>query len=387
MAFSQRVAQLKSSLIRDILAAAQQPDVISFAGGLPDPALLFWHESESPLPKQLAQYGPSEGEPALREYVANYARQQLGIDCQAQQVLILSGSQQGIDLVSKLFIDPQTPIITESPTYLAALQCFEFFGADITGIPLSPTGIDLPRLQQALQQQPAFTYLIPTFQNPAASCYDAEHRQQVVQALQAVRVPLIEDDPYRDLVYDEVERRPLCAQMTADDSWVYLGTFSKTLAPGLRIGFLIASPDLFPHLLRLKQAADLHSSRLGQYLVLQAVSSDSYQSHLHTLQQHYRQKRDVMQRALQAELSDIADWQCPAGGLFFWLTLKERLDTRLLLPDWLKQGLAVMPGEAFYPENQVELGHLRLNFSHASEQAIEIGVARLAAGLRKALDD
>ena len=379
---SRRVERLTSSLIRDILAAAQQPGVISFAGGLPDPDTLMWPTSFD-APVSLAQYGPSEGEMALREAIAARA-QTMGIRCEAQDVLILSGSQQGIDLVSKLFIDPETPIITESPTYLAALQSFQFFGADITGLPVRPDGVEVADLAQALAaRDAAFAYLIPTFQNPSASCYSAEKRRAMADLLKAARVPLIEDDPYRELAYEAVDRRPICADMGPEDAWVYLGTFSKTLAPGLRVGYLIASPVLFGHLLRLKQASDLHTNRLGQWLTLQTLQSGGYDAHLQALAERYRHKRDAMQAALQAELGEMADWTLPVGGLFFWLTLKHKIDTRQLLKPALESGLAFMPGEPFYPERPAASGTLRLNFSHASAEQMQIGVARLAKLLRE----
>ncbi|MBP8814751.1 MAG: PLP-dependent aminotransferase family protein [Laribacter sp.] len=380
--FSQRANQLTSSLIREILAATQQPGVISFAGGLPATDLLpklNW----SSVPFDTEQYGMSEGEPALREAIARDA-QKLGIRCTKDQVLVLSGSQQALDLVSKLFIDPATPVAMEAPTYLAALQSFRFFGADIRGLPTTATGLDCDALRAlAREVTPAFTYLIPTFQNPSGLCYSRTAREKVARTLDELNIPLIEDEPYRELCYDEVDRTPVCA-LVERTSWVYMGTFSKTLAPGLRIGYLIASPDLFPWFVKLKQAADLHSNRPGQWLIAQWLGTPAFDAHLQALQTAYRSKRDTMQAILECHFTDLADWQKPAGGLFFWLTLKQACDTRQLLKTAMaEEKIAFMPGEPFYPTEGSVTGHLRFNFSLATPEQMEDGLSRLAGLIRR----
>ncbi len=243
MAFSERVTRLKSSLIREILAAAQRPEVMSFAGGLPAEAMLptlAWEQ----MPRAMGQYGMSEGEPALREALAAEARA-LGVDCQASQVLVVSGSQQVLDLAAKLYIDQGTEILLEGPTYLAALQIFQLFGADCLTIAQEQDGPDLQQLRTRLEQhRPAFVYLIPTFQNPSGVCYSEAKRAAVAALLDEFGVTLIEDEPYRELSYDGVDAVPIVARLKRA-SWIYTGTVSKTLAPGLRVGYLIASPDLF----------------------------------------------------------------------------------------------------------------------------------------------
>lgn len=373
---SQRTARLTSSLIRDILAAAQRPGMISFAGGLPASETLALPRLED-VPDGVMQYGPSEGEPALREAVAERARA-MGMRCDASQVLILTGSQQGIDLVSKLLIDPGTPVLLEAPTYLAALQSFQFFGADCRSVALGEHGPDLDALRAGLAAKPAFAYLIPTFQNPSGRCYDAAHRDATAEALDAQQVLLVEDDPYRELVYDEAcERTPLCARLTRAP-WIYLGSFSKTLAPGLRVGYLIASPELFPYLLKLKQAADLHSNRLSQWLVLSQLQGD-FAGHLARLRALYRERRDQMHAALSEQLGEAASWQCPPGGLFFWLQLNTPgIDTRTLLPEAMARGLAFMPGEPFFPNAPAAVSAMRLNFSHSDPASLHQGVRLLA---------
>lgn len=382
MAFSERVSRLKSSLIREILAAAQRPEVMSFAGGLPAEAMLPKVEWAD-MPLSLGQYGMSEGEPALREALAAEARG-LGLPCEASQVLVVSGSQQTLDLAAKLYIDKGTEILLEAPTYLAALQIFQLFGADCLTVPLEADGPNLAQLRQRLEQhRPAFIYLIPTFQNPSAVRYSEAKREAVAALLDEFGVTLIEDEPYRELTFDGASAQPIAGRLKTS-SWIYTGTVSKTLLPGLRVGYLIASPDLFPHLLKLKQSADLHTNRIGQWQALQWIGSEKYQQHLSELRGFYRQSRDAFQAALETHFADLADWNTPQGGLFFWLTLKQPLDTRTLLNTALANDVAFMPGEPFFPDPDRNPGHLRLNFSHIDPARLDEGLKRLAAVVRQA---
>jgi 2-aminoadipate transaminase len=373
---SARMAGLEPSPIREILAVIERPGMISFAGGLPAQES-FPKLALDNVPASSLQYGATEGDPALRQQVAQELAQ-IGLACTPEQVLILSGSQQGIDLVAKLFIDPGTPIAVESPTYLAALQVFRLFGAA-----LKPFTAAQPAAAFAAGERPAFAYAIPTFQNPTGHCYDEAERAALAAACDANDVPLFEDDPYRDLVYEACDRRPVCARLQRA-SWVYQGSFSKTLAPGLRLGYLAASPALMPFLVRLKQAADLHSNRIGQWAVLQSLQDPGRAQRIAQLVDAYRDKRDLFAHALQRHFQGLARWEVPAGGLFFWLELAERLDTRRLLPAAIARGVAFMPGEPFFPLRPEAAGALRLNFSHAAPAQIDAGLAILAKLIRQA---
>ncbi|MDD0998542.1 PLP-dependent aminotransferase family protein [Pseudomonas sp. TNT2022 ID1044] len=382
MAFSERVSRLKSSLIREILAAAQRPQVMSFAGGLPAEAMLpkvDWAD----MPVSIGQYGMSEGEPALREALAMEARK-LGVQCEASQVLVVSGSQQTLDLAAKLYIDKGTEVFLEAPTYLAALQIFQLFGANCITVPLEADGPDVVQLRTRLEaHRPAFIYLIPTFQNPSAVRYSEAKRDAVAALLDEFGVTLIEDEPYRELTFDGGSATPIVSRLKKS-SWIYTGTVSKTLMPGLRVGYLIASPDLFPHLLKLKQSADLHTNRIGQWQALQWIGSERYQQHRSDLRDFYRVRRDAFQVALHTHFADLADWTEPQGGLFFWLKLKQPLDTRTLLNAALANDVAFMPGEPFFPEPDKHHGYLRLNFSHIDPARLDEGLGRLAAVVREA---
>ncbi len=376
---SRRIADLHASPIREILSVIDTPGMVSFAGGLPAPET-FPALSMQTVPRGWLQYGPTEGETALRERIAAELRS-IGLSCTLEQVLVLSGSQQGIDLVAKLFVDPGTPVAVESPTYLAALQVFRLFGARFVTLdvrrPLAWASLG----RRGRSVHPALLYTIPTFQNPTGRCYSSAERDALAQACDGSGVALFEDDPYRDLVYDDCDRSPICGRLRRA-SWVYQGSFSKSLAPGLRLGFLAASADLIGHLTRLKQAADLHSSRIGQWLVLEQLSDCGRADRLARLVNIYRRKRDFFAGALRRHLGSIATWQTPPGGLFFWLTLRRKIDTRSLLPEAIRRGVAFMPGEPFFPESRTSASALRLNFSHADEVQTERGLATLAELLR-----
>lgn len=372
--FSSRTRDLHPSPIREILSVVNRPGMISFAGGLP--ALdSFPQFSLDAMPQHILQYGPSEGEWELRQKIAEELHGR-GLQCMAEQVLILSGSQQGIDLVAKLFIDPGTAVAVESPTYLAALQVFRFFGARFVAYDAETLDV-----HELLREKPAFAYAIPTFQNPSGRCLNATERAALAAACDSARIPLFEDDPYHDLVYDSCERSPVCGRLQRAP-WIYQGSFSKSLAPGLRLGYLAASPDLLPYLTSLKQAADLHSNRVSQWLVLQQLNDPARSRHLDELAQRYRQRRDNFEAALRHHFGDLASWQTPPGGLFFWLTLNRRIDTRQLLSRAIEEGVAFMPGEPFLPVDVDSCGQLRLNFSHASEVQADLGLGKLAALVR-----
>ena len=370
---SQRAGDLKGSPVRAMLEASLRPEVISFAGGLPASESFADLELPSP-PRDLLQYGPTEGEPELRRKIAEELAA-TGLDCQPERVLVLSGSQQGIDLVAKLLIDPGTAVAVESPAYLAALQVFRFFGARLEVVRRDGPGRGWSR-----REAPALAYVTPTFQNPTGDCWSLAERDGLAAACDEADVVLFEDDPYRDLVYDACERTPICARLKRA-SFVYQGSFSKTVAPGLRLGFLTASEDLFPHLLRLKQAADLHANRLSQWIVLQYLNDPGRPERLRRVVDAYRRRRDGFEAAMGRHLQDFAEWRRPPGGLFFWATLKGGADPSALLERSLPRGVLFTPGEHFLAEDG-PCAAMRLNFSHAGEADAERGLAILGELLR-----
>lgn len=269
-------------------------------------------------------------------------------------------------------------MLLEAPTCLATIQALDVYGAELQGgLPLSAEGIDPDALRRAIaHNRPAFVYLIPTFQNPSACCYTGEVRRAVAGALDETGVPLIQDDPYRDLVYQPADRTPICAYLRRAPC-VYLGSFSKITAPGLRVGYLAASPTLFRGLVRLKQASDLHTNRLGQVWLARFLNSDEFEAHRARMIGIYRERRDAMQTALLHHFAELAEWQVPAGGLFFWLRLSADCDTLAALQAALARDVAFMPGEPFFPLWSLPYPAVRLNFSHAAPEPIEQGIAVL----------
>lgn len=376
IALARRIQRLEPSPIRDILHVITQPGMISFAGGLPSTESFPAVELGS-VPAEQLQYGASEGDREMRERIAVDLTRR-GLPTDPEHVLVLSGSQQGIDLVGKLLVDSGTRVAVESPTYLAALQVFSLLGADYTSF--------VPGDTAAISRgKPRLTYAIPTFQNPTGHCYSTEERHALAGACDESGSVLFEDDPYRDLAYDDCDRTPVCS-LVKKSHWIYQSSFSKTLAPGLRLGYLTCSPDIYPYLVQLKQAADLHSNRLSQYLVMQLLQADDTGSRLTDALAHYRNKRDHFDALLRQYFDDIADWQMPSGGLFFWLKLKlgKPVDSRSLLSDAISRKVAFMPGEPFFPNRQGPANAIRLNFSHASGNETERGLQVLSAMLNEA---
>ena len=369
---SARLKDLHGSPVRAMLEASLRPGVISFAGGLPAPETLEDIELPAP-PRALLQYGPTEGERELRARIAEELAA-IGLDCPAERVLVLSGSQQGIDLVGKLCVDAGTRVGVESPAYLAALQVFRFFGADLRAMP--PGGWEP-------NPAPALAYVTPTFQNPTGRCWSLAEREALARACQAEDVVLFEDDPYRELVYDPCERRPVASFMRGR-AWVYQGSFSKVLSPGLRLGFLAASEDLYTPLYRLKQAADLHTSRVGQWAALHYLNDPRRPERLRRLVQHYRARRDRFAEALERHLGGLAQWDVPPGGLFFWARLGAGVDPDALLAKAAERQVLFTPGQHFLADPAGAAPAIRLNFSNASEAEAERGLRILGELLAEA---
>ena len=371
-----RITRLKASPIREILALASKPGVISFAGGLPASESFPSAESLSFMQGDL-QYGASEGEAYLRQYVSDELRER-GLNIEESSVLILSGSQQGIDLVGKLVVDEGTTVAVEAPTYLAALQVFTLFGANYINY-------EIDSLQDALiKNKPELLYSIPTFQNPSSRVYTQDQRKDLARVCEENTIILFEDDPYRDLMYEPCDRQPVCSYMKTG-SWIYQSTFSKTVAPGLRIAYLVCSVDLYPYLLRLKQAADLHSSRVSQRIVYGIVNDSQAQERITQLQTMYLDKRDDFNRVLKKHFDDLATWDVPAGGLFYWLTLKSStlIDTQKILQLAINVGVTFMPGEPFFSDGRQASNCFRLNFSSVAYQDMDGGLEKLAAVFRQ----
>lgn len=382
--YASRISRLTGSVAREILSHANKQDILSFAGGLP--ATEAFEGLEMPDEKGSSfQYGASEGERPLRELFAERF-QAKGIECDYEQVLITSGAQQGVDLVSKLFIEPGVRVGIEKPTYLAAIQSFALFGADFDTFALEADGPNLDEFEKVLQRgEVQFIYLCPSFQNPSGICYSLEKRKAIAALLDRYDVTLVEDDPYGELNYTQACTAPICSFLKKA-KWIHFNTVSKILAPGLRLGCLVCSPEFFPYLLKLKQAADLHSNRFSQAVVLQWLSNVELMSQrTQQLQSLYYEKQQLMAQALNGYFKDIAEWNTPEGGLFFWLRLRGNLDARELLGRTLEKGVAFMPGGPFFPSEEEGAQFIRLNFSNPPSERIEVGLKVLADVIKSEL--
>lgn len=382
---ARRAERLNPSTIREILKITERPGIISLAGGLPSadtfPVQAMRDASAAVLrdtPREALQYAASEGFGPLREWVAQELATH-GLMAGADQVLITTGSQQGLDLVGKVLIDPGSTVAVESPTYLGALQAFAPYEPEFVAV----EGDDDGPLPQALEaaRGARFLYLLPNYQNPTGRCLPADRRVALVQRAAEIGLPIVEDNPYGDLWFDEPPPPPVCA--AAGDGAVYLGSFSKVLAPGLRLGYVVAPRAMFPKLLQAKQASDLHSPSFNQRVVYEVIKNGFLKEHVPTIRERYKAQRDAMAAALQAHLPPGCRWQKPVGGMFFWVTLPAHFDATALLPRAVEAGMAYVPGSSFYPQGGHE-NTMRLSFVTVSPERIAHGVEALGRVLRSA---
>ena len=381
---ARRTARMNSSSIREILKVTEQPGIVSLAGGLPSPAAFpveaMRLASERVLrdaPHEALQYASSEGLPALREWVAADLRA-TGMRVDADQVLITTGSQQGLDLVGKVLVDAGSRVAVEAPTYLGALQAFGVFEPEFVAVPCDDGG-PLPD-GLAAADGARLLYMLPNFQNPSGRCLDAGRREAVVAAAGRLGLPILEDNPYGELWYDAPPPPPLAA--LAPDDVVYLGSFSKVLAPGLRLGYVVAPRALTAKLLQAKQAADLHTPGFNQRIVLEVLTSGVLREHVPAVRALYRRQRDAMAEALRRHLPDGCRWTTPQGGMFFWIRLPAHLDAAALLPDAVARGVAFVPGAAFYA-GEAQAATMRLSFVTATPEAIDRAVGVIGDLLRE----
>ena len=386
---ARRAERLNPSTIREILKITERPGIISLAGGLPSadsfPVAAMAEATAKVLrdtPREALQYAASEGYAPLRAWVAAQMNAQ-GLQVDADQVLITTGSQQGLDLVGKVLIDPGSTVAVESPTYLGALQAFAPYEAEFVAVEGDAHG---PLPQALLAARGArFVYLLPNYQNPTGRCLPAARRLALVAQAREMGLPIVEDNPYGDLWFDEPPPPPLSASAGVGDGGgaIYLGSFSKVLAPGLRLGYVVAPPLLYPKLLQAKQAADLHTPGFNQRVVYEVIKNGFLRDHVPTIRARYKAQRDAMQAALLAHMPAGCTWQTPVGGMFFWLNLPAHIDATALLPKVVEAGMAYVPGDTFYPHG----GHantLRLSFVTVAPELITRGVAALASVLKSA---
>ncbi len=383
-----RAHKMNPSVIREILKVTEKPGIISFAGGLPSPKTFPIPEFAAACEKVLRedgqaalQYAASEGYGPLREAVAAMLPWQVD----PAQVLITTGSQQGLDLVAKVLIDTGSRFLVETPTYLGALQAFAPMEPEVVSVASDDEGVDIDDLaRKADHASPArLLYVLPNFQNPTGRTMTEARRAALSSRAAALGLPLIEDNPYGDLWFDAPPALPLTARNP--DGCLYLGSFSKVLAPGLRLGFLVAPKAIYPKLLQAKQAVDLHTPIFNQRMVAEVMKGGFLDRHVPTIRALYKSQRDAMLAALTREMAGLdVQWNTPVGGMFLWARLPAGLNAVDLLPKAVDKGVAFVPGAAFYADN-ADARTLRLSFVTASVSQIDAGIAALAQTVREAL--
>jgi 2-aminoadipate transaminase len=389
---ARRAEKMNPSVIREILKVTEKPGIISFAGGLPSPLTFpidaMREASERVLRddgKAALQYAASEGYAPLREWVAQDLLKQ-GMKVSPDQVLITTGSQQGLDLVAKILIDAGSRILVETPTYLGALQAFTPMEPVAVGVDSDDHGVDAADLRAKVgtgADKARFVYLLPNFQNPTGRTMTEERRAAVAQVAVESDLPIIEDNPYGDLWFDAPPAPSLSSRHP--EGSVYLGSFSKILAPGLRLGYLVAPKALYPKLLQAKQAADLHTPSFNQRVVAEVLKDGFIDRHVPTIRALYKQQCEAMLAALDREMSGLGlTWNRPVGGMFLWVQLPQGLKAIPLLDKAVEKGVAFVPGSAFYAGAANE-STLRLSFVTATVDQINTGMAALAAAIRESL--
>ncbi len=388
--YAKRMNTIPKSFIREILKVTQDPQVISFAGGLPNPRYFPSREIAQAAAEVLSrpgdcglQYATTEGYPPLREYIARRYRDKAGLDISADEILITNGSQQGLDLIGKVFIDEPDVVIVEQPAYLGAIQAFSAYEPQFHAVPLLEDGIDLDRLTAALKTRPAqLFHTVINFQNPSGISYSTEKRRQLAEVLSPYDIVLVEDDPYGQLRF--AGETPPSMRTWLGEKAVLLGSFSKTVAPGLRLGWICAGKPIMDKLVVAKQATDLHSNYLAQRILYQYLASHDLDRHVATICAAYEKQKNAMVAAVAAHFPPEVRITRPQGGMFLWATLPERLSALDLFERAIKEKVAFVPGAPFFINGGGD-HNMRLNFSNADESRIEEGIGRLGKVMQQSL--
>mgnify|MGYP006294878057 CR=1 FL=1 len=379
---------MKSNVIMEILKITKQPGVISFGGGLPAPELF---PAESLLectrkvlterPADALQYGTTEGYPPLREIIAQRMNR-IGVPCKADEIMITGGSQQGLDVLGRVFLDEDSVVLTSRPTYLGAIQAFNAYHPHYVTLPSDADGMTVDGMTELIETHgPRLIYLVPTFQNPDGRTIPESRRARILELAKTHHIPVIEDDPYSELYFED--RVPEHLKSMAPDSVILLGTFSKLLAPGLRIAWLIAPEgDCYDRCVRMKQGADLHTNTFAQHVVYEFLRTGELDEHLKRIRKVYANRRDLMIKLMKEHFPEEVTFTEPGGGLFLWVQLPEGTDTTDLLPKAVEKKVAYIPGSAFFADGGGR-NTMRMNYSKPTEAEIEEGIVRLAKLLKE----
>jgi 2-aminoadipate transaminase len=399
--FAQNAKSTQSSAIRELFKVTANPEVISFGGGLPAPEVFPIAEFQAACDKVLStdgakalQYSNSEGYAPLREMIARQM-DAFGMKLTVDNVLITTGTQQSIDLITKMLINNAERILVEDPTFLGALQVFSVFGARYVAVPIDDDGLKTEMLPEAFRVGPRFMYVIPTFQNPGGVTMSRKRREELIELSDRYGIPILEDDPYSALRFEGETLPPLISLdakrlKTADGypagNVIYCGSFSKTLAPGLRLAWISAPPEVIAKLVQIKQGADLHTPIFVQMAAYECLRDGFLERHILKIRDVYRERRNVMLAAMDEHFPKGMEWTKPSGGLFLWAKLPEGMVSAELLRTAIKMNVAFVPGNSFFSvDDKAGERYFRLNFSNMKPERIQEGIKRLGGAIREAM--
>jgi len=399
--YAHRMQRMGSSVIRELLKYSEQPDIISFAGGMPAPDVFPVKELQAACNTVLAehgaqalQYSTTEGYRPLRELIARHTARYM-VEVTPENILITSGSQQALDFIGRLFINRGDYIVVESPTYLGALQAWNAYGAQYIPIPMDEDGMLVDQLEEALRKGPKFIYVLPNFQNPSGATLSLERRKKVIELADKYGVPIVEDDPYGQLRY-EGEHIPSLVHLDSkfrgydgqcySGNVIYMSTLSKLMAPGLRLAWVIAPIEVIRKLVIAKQAADLHTATFAQYVAFEVGKGGFMDDHVRFIKSVYRERRDVMLEMMDEMFPRAVRWTKPQGGMFLWGILPEHMDAAEVLKIALQRKVAFVPGGSFHATGGGE-NTMRINFSYARPEVIREGITRLGTTLKELLHE
>ncbi|MGZ7118320.1 MAG: aminotransferase-like domain-containing protein [Methanobacterium sp.] len=384
--FADRMKNVHKSFIREILKVTEEPDVISFAGGLPNPKSFPVKEINGAVTKVLSrngdevlQYSTTEGYLPLRKYIAErYLKKGLKVD--PDEILITNGSQQGIDLISKVFLNKGDEVLVENPTYLAAIQSFGLFEPQFKSVTLLEDGVDVNALRRMIDKNKIkLFYSVTNFQNPTGITYSGQKRKEIAKILKDELTIFVEDDPYGEIRFLGEELSPVKAYL---DNSVLLGSFSKIVSPGMRLGWIVASSEIMEKIIIAKQASDLHSNYFTQRVVYQYLTHNNVDEHIEKIKKMYRNQRNLMVSMIEEYFPENVKYTKPEGGMFLWVTLPEELSSMDLFELAIKENVAFVPGKAFFTDGSGD-NTLRLNFSNSDEEKIKEGIKRLGKAIYK----
>jgi 2-aminoadipate transaminase len=386
--FSDRISDVPKSFIREILKVAVSEDIISFAGGLPNRELFPTEELQkstelvfSNAGTSALQYSNSEGLPELRQFIADRYKKKFNLDIPVSQILITSGSQQGLDLLGKTFINEGDEIIIEEPGYLGAIQAFSVYKSRFLPVSINDAGIDIDILKQVINKhEPKLMYTVPNFHNPAGISYTESNRKAVVETIKDQNIYLIEDDPYGDLRYSGTPKSSF--KQLIPEKTILLGSFSKTVVPGFRLGWIVANEAIFDKLLIAKQASDLHTNIFTQCVLAEYLKQGNFDTHIQKIRDVYGRQCKAMIGSINKHFPKNVHFTRPEGGMFLWVTLPEHISSMKLFEVAIKKKIAFVPGHPFYIGRE-ETNTLRLNFSNVDEDTIENGIQRLGEALKE----